>query len=96
MGYERRRAGDVALAASLLRLSVDFFVGLVAAHLANGVFEHDVLLEEVVDGYFAFGIVVHRALEEEAEEALYAMTAGASSEVTQENEVEAEGSGRGN
>ena len=71
---------------------VDCFVSFVAAHFADCVFEHDILLEEVVDGNFTLSVVVHRALEEEAEEALDAMTAGACREVAQENEVEAKGS----
>ena len=70
---------------------VDFLVSLIAAHLADGVLEHYILLEEVVDGNFTLGVVVHRALEEEAEETLDAMTAGAGSEVAQKHEVEAKG-----
>ena len=72
---------------------VDEFVGFVTAHFADSVFEHDILLEKVVDRNFTFGVVVHRALEEEAEEALYAVTAGACGEVAQEHEVETERSG---
>ena len=72
---------------------VDCLVGRVAAHFADGVFEHYVLLEEVVYGHFTLGVVVHRALEEEREEALCAVASGAGSEVAQEHEVEAEGSG---
>ena len=72
-------------------LSIDLFVSLVAAHLTDGVLEHDVLLEEVVDGHLALGEVVHGALEEEAEEALDAVTACTCCEVAQEHEVKAEG-----
>ena len=75
------------------QISVNLFVILVAAHLGDGVLEHNILLEEVVHGNFVLGVVVHRALEEEAEEALYAVTSGACSEVAQQHEVEAEGSG---
>ena len=71
---------------------VDGFVGFVTAHFAESVFEHYVLLEEVVDGHFVLSVVVHRALEEEAEEALDTVASGASSEVAQENEVKAQGS----
>ena len=46
----------------------------------------------MVNRHFALGVVVHRALEEEAQEALDAVTAGASSEVAEQHEVEAQGS----
>ena len=72
---------------------VDCLVCGVAAHFADSVFEHYVLLEEVVYGHFTLGVVVHRALEEEREEALCAVASGAGCEVTQEHEVEAKGSG---
>ena len=72
---------------------VDSFVGGIATHLADCVLEHNVLLEEVVNGNFVLGVVVHRALEEEAEEALDAVAAGAGSEVAQQHEVKAKGSG---
>lgn len=75
-------------------LSVDKFICLVTAHFADGVLEHGVLLEEVVYGNFTLGVVVHGALEEEAQEALYAVAAGAGCEVAQEHEVKAEGSGK--
>lgn len=75
------------------RALIDRFVSFVTAHFANSVFEHGVLLEEVVNGHFVLGVVVHRALEEEAQEALDAVTAGASGEVAQQNEVEAQRSG---
>ena len=55
---------------------IDFFVGFVTSHFANGVLQHGILLEEVVHGNFAFKIVMHRALEEEAQEALRAAAAG--------------------
>ncbi len=74
------------------RGSVDLFVSLITTHLADGVLEHGVLLEEVVDGHFTLGVVVHGALEEEAQEALDAVAAVASGEVAEKNEVEAEGS----
>ena len=51
-------------------------------------------MEEVVNGYLVLSVVVHRALEEEAEEALCAVTSGASSKVAQQYEVEAEGSSK--
>lgn len=45
--------------------SIDFLVSLIAAHLADGVLEHYVLLEEMVDGHLILCIVVLRTLEEE-------------------------------
>lgn len=78
-----------AVICRILSVLVDFFVSFVAAHFADGVLEHDVLLEEVVDSFFALGVVVHRALEEEAQEALDAEAAGASGEVAEQYQVEA-------
>ena len=54
---------------------VDGFVGLVTAHFANGVFEVRVLTEQVVFGHFVLRVVVLRAFEEEAQEALRAVAA---------------------
>ena len=54
---------------------VNQFVGFVATHFADGVLQHDVLLEEVVDGHFVLRVVVHRALEVETQEALDAVAA---------------------
>ena len=71
--------------------SIDSLVSRIAAHFAYSVFEHYILLEEVVDRHFVLGVVVHRALEEEAEEALYAIAAGASGKVAEEHEVKTEG-----
>jgi len=71
-------------------LLVDCFVSFVATHFAESVLQHNVLLEEVVNGNFVLGVVVHRALEEEAQEALDTEAAGASSEVAEEYEVEAQ------
>ncbi len=70
---------------------VNEFVGLVAAHFTDGVLEHCVLLEEVVYRHFVYSVVVHRALEEEAQEALCAVATVACCEVDKEAEVEAEG-----
>ena len=67
---------------------VYLFVSLVSTHLADGIFQHDILVEEVVDSLLTFRVVVHRALEEETQEALDAVTAGAGSEVTEQCEVE--------
>ncbi len=72
------------------QISVNLFVSLVAAHLADGVLEHNILLEEVVHRHFVLSVVVHRALEEEAEEALYAEAACTLGEVAQKHEVKAE------
>ena len=43
------------------QISVNLFVSLVAAHLADGVLEHNILLEEVVHRHFVLSVVVHRA-----------------------------------
>ena len=59
---QRRPHDDVYQSQNFL---VDLFVRLVAAHLADGVLEHRVLLVEVVDGLLALGVVVHGRLEEE-------------------------------
>ena len=71
-----------------LLLSVDFFVSLITSHLADSVLEHDVLVEEVVYSLLALSIIVHRTLEEETQEALYAVASGACSEVHEQREVE--------
>ena len=73
------------------RKSVDFLVCLITAHLADGVLEHHVLLEEVVNGNLVLSVVVHRALEEEAQEALSAIAAGATSQVDEQTQVKAQG-----
>lgn len=44
----------------------------------------------MVNGNLTSCVVVHRALEEEAQEALYAVTAGTSSEVAEKNKVKTE------
>ena len=44
----------------------------------------------MVDSLFSLSVVVHRSLEEEAEEALYAVASCPSSEVAQQAEVETE------
>lgn len=69
-----------------------FFVSLVTAHLADGVLEHNILFEEVVYGYLVNCVVVLRALEEEAQEALCAVAACTLCKVGEEHQVEAEGS----
>ena len=71
-----------------LKILVDFFVSLVATHLADSILQHSVLLIEVVYRLLALSVVVHRSLEEEAQEALYAVASGTSSEVAQQCEVE--------
>ena len=69
---------------------IDFFVSFVATHFADSVFEHHVLLEEVVYGHLVVEVVVLRALQEEAQEALSAPTSCAVCEVDEQAEVEAE------
>ena len=73
--------------------SIDFFVCLVAAHFSDGVFEHDILFEEMIDGDFSFFVVVHRTLQEEREETLRAKATFACSEVCQQDKVKHERSG---
>ena len=67
---------------------VDFLISLVTAHLADGVLQHRVLLVEVVHSLLALGVVVHWRLEEEAQEALGAVTASTRCKVAQQSEVE--------
>ena len=62
----------IYLCLTFLHSLVNLLVRLVAAHFADGVLEHGVLLEEVVDGFLARGVVVHGGFEEEGEEALCA------------------------
>lgn len=92
-----KRSGKALTRADICKvyiILVDFLVSLVATHFTDCIFEHDILLEEVVDGHFTLRIVVHRALEEEAQEALRAITSLASSEVGKEHEVEQQRSGK--
>ncbi len=48
----------------------------------------------MVYGHFVLGVVMHGTLEEEAEEALGTVAAGAGGEVAQEHEVKTEGCGK--
>ena len=72
----------------LIKKLVDFLISLVTAHLADGVLQHGVLLVEVVHSLLALGVVVHWRLEEEAQEALGAVTASTGCKVAQQSEVE--------
>ena len=72
----------------LIKKLVNFLVSLVTAHLADGVLQHRVLLVEVVHSLLALGVVVHWRLEEEAQEALGAVTASTGCKVAQQSEVE--------
>ena len=74
-------------------ISIDFFVSLITTHLTDSVLQHNILLEQVVHRNFTLCVVMHRALQEEAQEALDAMTAGAGCEIAQEYQVKAQGSG---
>ena len=56
---------------------IDFFIWLVTAHLADGILQHGVLLIEMVNSFLTLGVVVHRTLQEEAQEALRTVTTGA-------------------
>ena len=60
---------------------VHLLVSGIAAHLADGVLKHHILLEEVVDGNLILGVVVHRTLEEETQEALRAPAAGTACQI---------------
>ena len=66
---------------------IDFLVNLVAAHLADGILQHGVLLIEVVYGFLALGVIVHGRLEEETQEALYAVAAGTGGQIAKQAEV---------
>ncbi len=68
-------------------LSIDFFVSLIAAHLADSVFKHYILLEQVVHRNLVYRIVVLRALQEEAQEALCTITACTGSQVAEQHQV---------
>lgn len=67
---------------------VDFLVRLITSHLAYGVLEHDVLLEEMVDRHLIIGIIVHGALEKETEETLYAKSSGSRRKVAEQTDSE--------
>ena len=43
-------------------LSVKFFVSFITTHLTEGVFEHDILLEQMVYRHFSLQIVMHWTL----------------------------------
>ena len=68
---------------------IDFLISLVTAHFAESVLEHYVLLEQVVYRHLALSVVVHRALEEEAQEALSSVASCACSQVAEQHEVKA-------
>ena len=69
---------------------VYFLVSLIATHLTDGILQHGVLLIEVVDSLLALGIVMHRRLQEETEEALCAVASRTGGEVAEQTEVETE------
>ena len=73
-----------------LRMSwlVDFLVGLIPTHFTDGILQHRILLEEVVDRLLTLRVVMHRSLEEEGEETLDAALSCTSSEVAEQTEVE--------
>lgn len=73
---------------NVIRLkSIDKLVWLIAAHLTDGILEHDVLVEKIVDRLFSLCVVVHRTLEEEAQEPLYTIAPGTCGEIAQQGEV---------
>ena len=69
---------------------VHLFVSGITAHLADGVLQHDILLEQVVNGNLVLGVIMHRALEEEAQEALSAPAASTACEVDEQTQVKAQ------
>ena len=71
-----------------LFILVNFFICLVAAHLADGILKHGVLTVQVVDSLFSNGVVVHWRLEEETEETLCAIATGTGSKVNEQTEIE--------
>ena len=75
-------------------LLIDFFVSLVTAHFADSILQDDILLEEMVDRHLALSIVMHRALQEEAEEALRTIATLTCSKVREQYEVEQERSSK--
>ncbi len=70
--------------------SVNCFIGRVASHFTDSVFEHHILLEKMVYRNLVLCVVMHRALEIEAQEALYAIASGASGEVAEQHKVQTE------
>ena len=72
--------------------SIDRLVCRVAAHFAEGVFQHGILLIEVVDRLLSYPIIVHRTLHEETQEALDTVTACTGGEIDEQTEVETQGS----
>ena len=71
---------------------VYLLVSLITSHFANDILQHCILLIKVVNGFLTRSIVVHRSLEEEAEEAL--CTVSTCSEVAQQSKVEQQWSGK--
>mgnify|MGYP001125850602 CR=1 FL=1 len=49
---------------------VYFFVSFIASHLAQSILQHDILLEQMIYRNFTLCIIMHRALQEEAQETL--------------------------
>ena len=74
----------------LLICLIDFLVSLITTHLADSVLEHYILLEQVVNGDLTLCVIVHRALQEEAQEALSAKTTGTMSKVHEQTQVKAQ------
>ena len=58
------------------KASIDFFIRFVTTHLTDGILQHYILLEKMVDRHFILCLVVHRAFEEEAQETLNAIASG--------------------
>ena len=68
---------------------INLLVSRVSTHLTHEILQHHILLEQVVDGDFFLGVVVHRALEEEAQETLRAPAASTVSQVDEQAQVKA-------
>ena len=73
----------------LVRL-VNEFVSLITAHYADSVFEHYILLEKVIHRNLVLCVIMHRALEEEAEESLDTIASCSLSYIAKKHEVETE------
>ena len=61
------------------------FIGRIAPHFSDGVFEMNILAVEIVLGFFPHGVVVLRTFEIETQEALCAIASIASSGIDEQH-----------
>ena len=66
---------------------INFFIGSITSNFSYCIFQHRVLLVKVVDGLLTLGVVVHRTLQEEAQEALDAVAPVARCQVHKQTKV---------